>query len=62
MATTETTKALRLYENEQKIVTQVARDMFEGNESQAIRHMIRDYGKRNLVIEDETSDAREMVR
>ena len=49
MANDQGMKAFRLYETEQYIVTQVARDMFEGNESQAIRHMIRDYAKRNLV-------------
>jgi hypothetical protein len=55
MANTETTKGLRLYDTEQFIVTQVAREMFEGNESQAIRHMIREFGKR-LASESPTPE------
>jgi len=46
MATTETMKAIRLYDTEMAIVVRVARELFEGNESQAIRYMIREYGKR----------------
>ncbi len=53
---TETTKVLRVYEEERAIITQVARALFEGNESQAIRHMIRDYGKR-LVAEPSNQPA-----
>lgn len=44
-------KNLRLYDKQQFIVTTVANRLFEGNESMAIRHMIDDYGKRNLVAE-----------
>ena len=50
-------KNVRLYETEQYITMAVARDLFEGNESQAIRHMIRDYGKRNLVAEPQAQPA-----
>ena len=50
-------KNLRLYETEQFIVTAVARELFEGNESRAIRHMIRDYGKRNLLAESDAARA-----
>ena len=59
MAQTEnvTVKTIGLYSPEQFITTAVARDLFEGNESQAIRHMIRDYGKRNLVAEPQPQPA-----
>ncbi len=43
-------QGLLLYPAEKYIVIQVARDLFEGNESQAIRHMIREYAKRNLAV------------
>jgi len=42
-------KKLRLYDIEQYIVKTVARLQFEGNESQAIRHMIRTYGQERLL-------------
>lgn len=45
---TATTKAITIYPAEQYIITVVANQLFEGNESQAVRHMIREYAKRNL--------------
>lgn len=44
-------KGLRLYDTEQYIVTSVAARMFEGNESQAIRFMIREYAKDHPIDE-----------
>ena len=52
-----TVKTIGIYPTEQYIVTQVARDLFEGNESQTIRHMIRDYAKRHLTAEQEPQPA-----
>ena len=52
-----TVKTIGIYPTEQYIVTQVARDLFEGNESQTIRHMIRDYAKRNLAAEPQPQPA-----
>ena len=49
MANESQFKKLRIYDRQQFIVTAVANRLFEGNESMAIRHMIDDYGKRNLV-------------
>jgi hypothetical protein len=48
-------KTISIYPTEQLIVTAVARELFEGNESQAIRHMIREYAQRNLVMEPDPS-------
>lgn len=45
-------RGLRLYEIEEYIVTEVARRMFEGNESQAIRFMIREFPKHNPILDD----------
>lgn len=50
-------KTISIYPFEQTIITAVARELFEGNESQAIRHMIRDYGKRKLVAESDAARA-----
>ena len=57
MAQDQSMKAVRLYDTELFITARVAGELFEGNESQAIRHMIRDYGKRNLVAEPQRQPA-----
>jgi len=57
MANDQTMKMVRLYNTEIFIMTRVARELFEGNESQAIRHMIRDYAKRHLVAEPQPQPA-----
>ena len=57
MAQDQSMKAVRLYDTELFITARVARELFEGNESQAIRHMIRDYAKRHLVAEPQPQPA-----
>lgn len=49
MADEAKVKGISIYPNEQFIVTTVARLMFDGNESQAIRHMIRAFGNEHLL-------------
>ena len=46
---TVTTKAFTLYPTQEYIVRQVSNAFFEGNESQAVRHMINFFAKHNVV-------------
>ena len=46
---TVTTKAFTLYPTQEYIVRQVSNAFFEGNESQAVRHMINFFAEHNVV-------------
>ena len=46
-----TVKAITIYPNEQSVITKVAAVLFEGNESRAVRYIIRDWAQSKKLDE-----------